>query len=366
MERQKMKALLCELGISGGKNGRFKNSGDNIQFCCPFHHETRPSAGIHIYNEYGECFACEERFNLKKLVAHCLDFTVTYKLSDGTKETKYDYARAEEWLSEKYNVDKKEVYFKGNALIRVDEEEENDTPKRFELPKVRIAPFKSGKQTHNYFFDRGFTKETVSKFMVGWDADKMRITVPVFWQDGALCGVIGRAVLEMRLPSGEPNPEFYRVYKESEKNDVKYYIYDEFPVGDILFPLPQFKLINDTAIIVEGQYDCMWLHQNEHPNTLSSLGSKLVWNKRLQSSKQIDLLSSLGVKKVILMRDNDKAGIRGMEHDYKLLKNDFIVYGVTYPEGKNDPKELTGDEIDYMLDNKYLYGMTSNKISRIE
>jgi len=35
MDRQKMKALLREIGIQGDKNGMFKDSKDNIQFCCP-------------------------------------------------------------------------------------------------------------------------------------------------------------------------------------------------------------------------------------------------------------------------------------------------------------------------------------------
>ena len=335
----------------------------------PFHGETRPSTGINTYTLIGHCFACGEDYNLVKLVAHCMDFTHTYRTVDGSKKTLYDYTQADEWLKEKFNIDKKPVEIKGGTIIRLDDiespEEDIDPVARFELPLVKIAPFQSGKATHDYFFERGFTKETAKTFKVGWDSDKKRVTVPVFWQDGALCGVIGRAVLEMRLPNGEPNPAFYKVYRAEEKNDIKYYIYDMFPVGDILFPLPQFKLIDDTAILIEGQYDCMWLHQEGFPNALSSLGSKLVWNKRLQSSKQINLLHELGVKKVVLMRDNDKAGRDGCEHDYKLLKNDFVVYGVTYPEGKNDPKELTKEEIQYMLDNKHLYGAKS-KIMRIE
>jgi hypothetical protein len=35
MDRQKMKALLREIGVSAGKYGEFKDSKDNIQFCCP-------------------------------------------------------------------------------------------------------------------------------------------------------------------------------------------------------------------------------------------------------------------------------------------------------------------------------------------
>lgn len=35
MERAKLRMLLYEIGLSGGKSGQLKDSGDNIQFCCP-------------------------------------------------------------------------------------------------------------------------------------------------------------------------------------------------------------------------------------------------------------------------------------------------------------------------------------------
>ena len=91
MDRDKLKEIFSELGIDTGKSGRYKDSGDNVQFCCPFHHERRPSAGMHVYDEFGGCFGCGETFTLEKLVAHCMDFTITFRTLDGGKETKYDY-----------------------------------------------------------------------------------------------------------------------------------------------------------------------------------------------------------------------------------------------------------------------------------
>jgi DNA primase len=56
MERSKLKALFHELGISSGKYAEYKDSGDNIQVCCPFHGERRPSCGINVDTEVGHCF----------------------------------------------------------------------------------------------------------------------------------------------------------------------------------------------------------------------------------------------------------------------------------------------------------------------
>lgn len=314
----------------------------------PFHGETRPSCGINVYTEVGYCFACDTSFNLTKLVAHCLDIP-PYK--------------ALIYLEDKYGWEMKDIA-PPKGVMRIDDEEDDiEVNKRFELPKVYIAPFKSGKATHEYFFERGFTKDTVKKFKIGWDAKRMRVTIPVFWEDGALCGVIGRAVLEMKNKDGTPNREFFRVYKSSEYNDTKYHIYEKFPVGDILFPLPQFKPINGTAILVEGQFDCMWMHQLEYCNTLSGLGSKLKFNKRLNESKQIEILKTLGIDTIILMKDNDEAGIKGAQHDYELLKNDFRVLTVKYPKGKTDPQMLTKEEADRMIRKAKPFGF--KKIKRI-
>ena len=364
MDRAKLKSLLYEIGLSGGKRGDLKDSGDNIQFCCPFHGETRPSAGIHVYDEIGRCFSCGESFNLVKLVAHCMNWRNSFRDKDGKSYEGYNYKKAEEWLEEKYNVDKKKIYREVMGVQRIEDEELERLVTRHEMDRIKLAVFKSGKVTHNYFFSRGFTKETVRKFLIGWDSKRMRITIPVLWEDGVPCGVIGRAVLEMKI-DGKRNEEFYKVYKYG--NDFKYHIYDNFPVGDILYPLPHFKPIDDTAIIVEGQIDAIWCHQMGFPQVLSSLGSKLSYNRRLNQCKQIDILHRLGVKKVILLRDKDEAGKKGAEHDYVLLKKEGIaVYGTDYPKDKNDPQELTASELQFMINSKYPFNIGTNNIKRIE
>jgi DNA primase len=84
-------------------------------------------------------------------------------------------------------------------------------------------------------------------------------------------------------------------------------------------------------------------------NTLSILGSKI-------SKEQIELLKELGVIRVNLFLDNDKAGFDGMEKAYKLMKKDFVLYKVQYPEGKNDPQELKVEEVKSMLSSRTMYG----------
>lgn len=192
MDRAKLKSLLYELGINSGKRGEFKDSGDNIQMCCPFHGETRHSCGINVYTKVGYCFSCGESFTLTKLVAHCKGWTISFRDKDGKTYENYDYNKAEEWLEEKYNIEKKTVDVKQSVIMRIEDEDANnsvdnvDKPSRYETPRIKLALYKSGKVVHDYFLKRGFTKETAKKFLVGWDEERKRIIVPVFWEDGTL------------------------------------------------------------------------------------------------------------------------------------------------------------------------------------
>lgn len=326
----------------------------------PFHGERRPSAGIHVYDETGKCFACEETFNLTKLIAHCMDFR--------TSQGGYNYHKANMWLEENFNIEYKPFEL-SRKLTRIDDEEsktvgkhENPETGRFELSKLFLAPFRGGKDTHEYFFSRGFTKETMQKFEVGWDRVRLRVTVPVYWEDGVPCGLIGRVVLPERV-NGKLSKKYKKTYKVG--NETKYFIYENFPVGEVLFPLQFFKPLEDgLAILVEGQYDCMWLHQLGYSCVVSSLGSKLAYFKTKKISPQIEILKRFGVTKVLLLRDNDEAGQKGIDHDAVLLKKNGIIPFVTkYPKGKNDPQELSKKDMEFMLENMRVHG--KKKLKRI-
>lgn len=309
-------------------------------------------------DEYGKCFACGETFNLAKIVSHQLGFFYP----NGEE----DLSRGYRWLEEKYNVDKRQLPSKRNLrLIDEDEDEDNEDTedKRHEISMIEIAPFHSGKATHEYYFSRGFTKETLKKFKVGWDENLLRVTFPIFWEDGALFGVIGRAILNPKLKDGSTNPEYRKLYRG--ENFARYFIYDRAPIGDILYPLNLFKFIpsmRKTAILVEGQLDCQWMYQNGYTNTLSCINSKITYNKKTGECKQRDLLLDLGVETLIFMFDDDEAGREGVSHNYDILKDDFTIYGVKYPKGKSDPQMLVKREIDRMLRHKYLMRSGGKKV----
>lgn len=336
MNASHMEQILHELGFN---YLRTVNSSEdtNFMFCCPWHGERHPSCGISVNKEVGACFACGQTFTLVYLVSYMKEISMK---------------QAADWLDEKFNVSKQKVDIK-NRIRRIDDDVVGEKkPIRCELPTIRLAPYKSGKIQHKYLLDRGFTIKTFKRFKFGWDTKKKRITIPIFWQDDVLAGFVGRAVLEQKI-NGKDNPEYKAVY-----GDVDRYLFYEFEKSKILFPLNLFELPEDKSVIlVEGSLDAPWMYQLGFNNTLSILGSKI-------TKEQIEILNNLGVRDVILMLDNDYAGEKGTERAYNLLKDDFLCYKVKYPCNKNDPQELTREEVVSMLRNKTPYRTLS--VKRIE
>lgn len=334
MQADKMEGLLREIGLGDRMRVISKDADTNFMFKCPFHGERNPSAGISAEKEYGACFTCGKGFNLTFLVAYMKEISIV---------------KAKDYLEEKFNVSKKSIT--KLALVKRYDDEEVKMGKVV-LPYFKLAPYRSGKVVHNYLLDRGFTKETCREFMFGWDSDKNRITIPIFWGEKQLAGFIGRAVLEPKI-NGVDNPEYKSIYRDADK-----YLVYEFQKSHLLYPLHKFILPPDKSVIlVEGSLDAVWLHQMGFRNVLAILGSKI-------SDEQIAILHKLGVKIIYMFLDNDKAGFEGKEKLYKLCKRDFRCYDVFYEEGKNDPAQLDSDEVMEMINNRKSYSNFS--IKRVE
>lgn len=338
MQDYEVEELLHELGLQKVKR-RMGRKGVNFQFLCPFHEESRPSAAVVIDGNsvYGSCFSCQESFSLAKLASQCLNISMLDAIS---------------FLEERYGVEKREVNTKIRyKLKRYEEIKGKGESKKFILPKSKIAPFGCGKRIHEYFFSRGFTEETARKFKVGWDKLKCRVTIPVFDRDENLVGIIGRTVLNAKKDDGSINEEYSALYKESPK----YLIYENFPVQECFLGENVFEATEDnTAILVEGAFDALWMHQLGFTNTLGMIGL-------VMGESRMQILHKLRVERVVLMLDNDIAGKIASEKAQELLKNDFKIYRVEYPDGYNDPMELNKVQILNVLSRKKPLGIPSIK-----
>ena len=327
LTQDEIEDLLEFIGVD--KIGVWKN-GKKIQFCCPIHGETHPSCGINI--EYMpekssqilqvfSCFSCGESGSIAKFLMLSMpdDFRTIFQ--------------AIQFINKRYNVDisleSRNTYNDDGSLnirLKSYSEIKNKEVVRAELPLYKIAPFKSGKETYKYFYDRGFDKQAVKDFMIGRDLENKTVTVPIFWQDGILGGIIGRYI----NPNRPPNDRFK--------------IYD-FQTGDMLFPLDHFYTDDGEIILVEGLFDAIYLHMLGYHNTLTTFTNKI-------TKKQIELLKSLGVKSIVDMLDNDERGREGYEVIKEKLGNKFLWKYVPFPDYGKDPRDWTEEEIHYMLAHK--------------
>lgn len=85
-----------------------------------------------------------------------------------------------------------------------------------------------------------------------------------------------------------------------------------------LYNAKQSILANDKAIVVEGQIDCITCHENGIYNVVSSMGSDL-------SLYQFFLLKKY-TNNIVLLLDNDKAGIKGKEKAISKFSKHSNIY----------------------------------------
>lgn len=287
---------------------------DNIQMCCPIHGESNPSSGISVEKQVFNCFSCHFRGSIPYFL---------FKACDDFKNLK----EAEEFLEERYGVEYAEIDRSITRGLRRYGEEIECEEKRFELPKYELAPFKSGKTTYKYILDRGFTKKTVKEYMLGKDEDNKTVTIPLFWSDNVLAGIVGRYIDPNR-----PHNQRYKIYK--------------CPTGNILYPLHTFKPKDTTVVIVEGILDGLWLRQNNINYGLATMTNHI-------SNEQLRILTEdYNIDTIIDMSDNDDMGEKFSAYLKRVCKRrglNYLTCKHLYPSGKKDPQECTKEELLTMI-----------------
>lgn len=328
LTREDIVDLLYSLGASKVRNNE---TNDNIQFTCTVHGENNPSAGVSIEKQQFNCFSCHEHGSLPWLVYKSLpdDFNSVQE--------------AKEYLSDRYGVEYSPIDRRILKGLRRYEDygEEDEEEQRFELDRFELAPFKSGKETYQYFFDRGFTKQTLKEYQIGRDLTNETVTVPIFWEDNVLAGIIGRYI--------DPN----------RPHNQRYKIYCNCPTGDFLYPLHKLEVTNNTIILVEGLLDGLWLHQLGIHNALALLTNNI-------SDKQMDIVKKYATT-VIDFTDNDDMGNIATRIIKQKCKDEGIRYlsvKDNYPKGTKDPQDLDKEQILNML--KKARGSVRKPLRKIE
>ena len=299
---------------------------NDMLVCCPVHGESNPSMGVSADKQVCHCFSCGFAGGFEKLLYMSLPEEFGYSPYKPNTEYKA-YRKAVEFLDERYE---REVRVLSDRVVNVKRYEDTLKPKRSKteerviLPKWKLAPFMSGKETFGYFFNRGFNIDDMKEFMIGRDLESKTVTIPIFYDNGDLAGVIGRYISKNR------------------KHNERYKIYS-FERGNLLYPMNLVDLSCDCIILVEGNFDAIRMFKCGYRNTLSIMSNDL-------TDTQARILCKLS-KPVIYVGDNDKRGIEGRDKNIKKLKKFGVkVKTVKYPEYGKDPCDWTDNDIHTMIE----------------
>lgn len=304
---------------------------DNKLVCCPVHGESRPSMGISSSKQVCHCFSCGFAGDFSKLLMYSLpdDFGFDNSTLEKEKRTSFRaYRKAEEFIALRYELSLHEIGRHTRKVKRYEQQIDGGIYLEEDIvPHFKLAPFKSGKETYNYFFERGFDKYDLKKFMIGRDIVSKTVTIPVFYENGKLAGIIGRYISNKRA------------------KHERYKIYDHFNRSKLLYPMNIAQVKNGVIILVEGQFDAIYMHKLGYDNTYAMLTNHI-------SKKQAKWIFE-NCEVVIWMGDNDERGIEGREDTKKRLKNRVNFKIVDYPPHGKDVCDWSKDEIDNMINNAH-------------
>lgn len=261
---------------------KLKKNGAGYVGLCPFHNEKSDS--FHVSNKGYKCFGCG------KSGTDAVAFIIELQ--------NLNYIQALKFLSEKYN-------------IPIEEE-----TKSYVKPTPRLQTLPT--ETITYFEKRGISNNTVLRF---------GITQCNEWMPKAGKEVPAICFNYIR------NDEIVNIKFRAKDKDFKLNKNSEL----IFYNLDSIKN-ETTAIIVEGEIDCLSLHEAGIYNVVS------VPNGAGTGQLQLKYLDNCWQQfedktQIILFTDNDEPG-RSLQDELARRLGKDRCYKVTYPEGCKDANEI--------------------------
>lgn len=325
--------------------------GASFRGLCPFHSEKTPSFYVHPDRQYFHCFGCHASGDalsfLMKLEGRPFP-EVARQLADraGVELPTLDAREEEKYRRERQRSDR---------LVAI-----MDAAAGFYVEQMREHPL--GRMAREVLEKRGIGREASEAFRLGyaphaWDAlarflrergfspaeaEEVGLLAPRRSGDGhydrfrhrlmfPICDAHGRIVaFSGRLldpPPGEPVPD-------KGEAGAKYVNSPESPLykkGEILYGLHEGRVAlrrESWALLCEGNFDLVALHQAGLTNSVAPMGTAL-------TESHVKLLRRF-VARVVLLFDGDKAGRKAVRASYPLLqKAGLAARVVTLPEGED-------------------------------
>ena len=123
-------------------------------------------------------------------------------------------------------------------------------------------------------------------------------------------------------------------------SEPRYLFPPRFPKSQVVYNLHRAAAVAAWAIVVEGFFDCLRIHQSGYRNVVALMGSSL-------SEAQEKLLLER-FRELVLMLDGDEAGRRASQQLVTQLRRKVSLSLVQVPSGRQ-PDQLSREEIERIL-----------------
>jgi len=318
-----------------------KRAGSSLKGLSPFGNEKTPSFVVSPAKQIWKDFSSGRGGNVVTFLMEVEQFT---------------YPEALRWLAKRYNIEIEE----DREYSFEQQQEEKDRESLYILTDFAKKFFVQ--QLHNseegnliglsYFRERGFTKETIEKFELGYSPKQWEALAEHALKNGYSKELIEEAGLATFKEDNKKYDKFrerviFPIYSFSGRtlgfggrilrNDVKAAKYLNSPENKIyhksktlygLFQAKQHITKADQCFLVEGYTDVLSLHQAGIQNVVASSGTAL-------TNEQIRLVKRL-TENITVMYDGDNAGIkasfRGID---MILEQEMNVKVLLLPEGED-------------------------------
>jgi DNA primase len=307
---------------------QLKRAGTSFKGLCPFHGERTPSFNVIPAKQFYHCFGCQKHGDV---------FTFVMELEGKS------FVEAAEQLAGRFGI----------VIPRIEEPPElararGERLKMLEINKLAAAFYREllldprrGEPGRAYLARRGVTAETAERFQLGYapvewsaladhlkarradldvacrlsliahrpkaggyyDRNRERLVCPVIVPGGDVVGFSSRLVgAPVPGPDGGEPPK----YINSSESAV-------YKKGKLLFGLAQARdamHAQKRAVVVEGNFDVISLHQAGFTEVVAPLGTAL-------TIEQVTVLKRLA-ERIVLLYDGDRAGYKATMHALQL------------------------------------------------
>ncbi|MBP8065943.1 MAG: DNA primase [Flavobacterium sp.] len=338
---------------------QLKRAGSNLKGLSPFSNEKSPSFMVSPVKQIWKDFSSGKGGN-----------AVTFLM----EHEHFSYPEAIRYLAKKYNIEIEETEISDDAKAEANEKESMYLVSEFARNYFHSTLLNTdeGKAIgYSYFKERGFTKDTIEKFGLGyspetWDAFTMealgkgykleyleKTGLTIVKDDKQFDRFKGRVMFPIQSMSGRVLGFGGRILTNDKKaakylNSPESEIYHKSKVLYGIYHAKQAIAKLDNCFLVEGYTDVIQLHQAGIENVVASSGTAL-------TPDQIRLVNRL-TKNITVLFDGDAAGLRASIRGIDLiLEEGMNVKVCSFPDG-DDPdsfaKKTPYDElVTYLNDN---------------